>query len=48
VFAFELGKNALSIESRQTSSLSENENEDDNKNENVNNIVSIINNTNKT
>jgi NADH-ubiquinone oxidoreductase chain 3 len=47
-FAFELGKNALSIESRQTSSLSENENENDNKNENVNNIVSIINNTNKT
>lgn len=46
-FAFELGKNALSIESRQTSSLNENENEnqDNDNNESLNNVVSLINNT---
>ena len=49
-FAFELGKNALSIESRQTSSMNENENdnEDDNTNHNVNSIVSIINTSNNS
>ena len=41
-FAFELGKNALSIESRQTSSLNDDDNEDDNNNESVNDIVSLI------
>jgi len=46
-FAFELGKNALSIESRQTSSLNENDNEnqDNHNNESLNNVVSLINNT---
>ena len=41
-FAFELGKNALSIESRQTLSLNEDDNEDDNNNESINDIVSVI------
>jgi hypothetical protein len=46
-FAFELGKNALSIESRQTWSLNENDNEnkDNDNNESLNNVVGLINNT---
>ena len=48
-FAFELGKNALSIESRQTSSMNDNENDkdDENNNENANDLVSIITHTSK-
>lgn len=47
-FAFELGKNALSIESRQTSSLNDDSEDDNNNNETVNDIVSIMNNTSKS